>query len=97
MGPTPPGTGVMHEAEIGRAHVLNSSHSQISYAVFCLKKKINPLPDPDLPFLGRPLTKRNDGGVLAGPNPVLALTRAVYRKTNVRPSKRKQILLSPAF
>src|SRR2546430_10366749 len=25
--------------EIGRAHGLNSSHSQISYAVFCLKKK----------------------------------------------------------
>src|SRR5712664_4667123 len=25
--------------EIGRAHVLNSSHDQISYAVFCLKKK----------------------------------------------------------
>src|SRR2546427_7472898 len=25
--------------EIGRAHRLNSSHSQISYAVFCLKKK----------------------------------------------------------
>src|SRR2546430_1338614 len=28
-------------AEIGRAHVLNSSHSQISYAAFCLKKKGN--------------------------------------------------------
>ena len=27
------------EAEIGRAHVLNSSHITISYAVFCLKKK----------------------------------------------------------
>src|SRR3712207_8084547 len=30
--------------EIGRAHVLNSSHANISYAVFCLKKnkqKIN--------------------------------------------------------
>src|SRR5207344_3632755 len=26
-------------AEIGRAHVLNSSHVRISYAVFCLKKK----------------------------------------------------------
>src|SRR3712207_8922085 len=26
-------------AEIGRAHVLNSSHANISYAVFCLKKK----------------------------------------------------------
>src|SRR2546430_9819554 len=24
---------------------LNSSHSQISYAVFCLKKKMNPPPD----------------------------------------------------
>src|SRR3989449_4099225 len=28
-----------HPAEIGRAHVLNSSHGYISYAVFCLKKK----------------------------------------------------------
>src|SRR5688572_32300457 len=27
------------ERKIGRAHVWNSSHSQISYAVFCLKKK----------------------------------------------------------
>src|SRR3712207_8296747 len=25
--------------EIGRAHVWNSSHANISYAVFCLKKK----------------------------------------------------------
>src|SRR5690625_6633097 len=28
--------------EIGRAHVLNSSHVAISYAVFCLKKKNEP-------------------------------------------------------
>src|SRR5690349_23102891 len=27
--------------KIGRAHVLNSSHVEISYAVFCLKKKNN--------------------------------------------------------
>src|SRR2546421_4753175 len=26
--------------QIGRAHVWNSSHDQISYAVFCLKKKM---------------------------------------------------------
>src|SRR3712207_8327762 len=26
-------------SQIGRAHVLNSSHANISYAVFCLKKK----------------------------------------------------------
>src|SRR2546423_3100179 len=31
--------------EIGRAHV-NSSHSQISYAVFCLKKKNPARPHP---------------------------------------------------
>src|SRR3712207_7649306 len=28
-----------HGPQIGRAHVLNSSHANISYAVFCLKKK----------------------------------------------------------
>src|SRR5688572_32530146 len=32
-------TSVLERIEIGRAHVWNSSHSQISYAVFCLKKK----------------------------------------------------------
>src|SRR5256886_7414244 len=31
-------------AEIGSAHVLNSSHSQISYAVFCMKKKKRSIP-----------------------------------------------------
>src|SRR3989475_6339808 len=31
--------GTDYRDEIGRAHVWNSSHSQISYAVFCLKKK----------------------------------------------------------
>src|SRR3712207_7397706 len=30
---------VTFKDEIGRAHVLNSSHANISYAVFCLKKK----------------------------------------------------------
>src|SRR3712207_6855558 len=34
------GRGVAGELlEIGRAHGLNSSHANISYAVFCLKKK----------------------------------------------------------
>src|SRR2546426_1817324 len=31
--------GGARPSEIGRAHVLNSSHLVISYAVFCLKKK----------------------------------------------------------
>src|SRR3712207_8538454 len=29
----------LNRREIGRAHGLNSSHANISYAVFCLKKK----------------------------------------------------------
>src|SRR5438105_10472122 len=31
--------GRTRRRQIGRAHVLNSSHEWISYAVFCLKKK----------------------------------------------------------
>src|SRR2546430_4461983 len=33
---------------------LNSSHSQISYAVFCLKKKKQPSSDRDPPLLSHP-------------------------------------------
>src|SRR3712207_6848256 len=38
--PLPP-VAALGPAQIGRAHVLNSSHANISYAVFCLKKKKN--------------------------------------------------------
>src|SRR2546430_10918185 len=38
-GLIPVAIGIGAGSEIGRAHGLNSSHSQISYAVFCLKKK----------------------------------------------------------
>lgn len=41
---------------------------------------VYPVPDPDLPFLGVHLTKRLDGGVLAGPSAVLALEREGYRR-----------------
>src|SRR5688572_32364282 len=34
-----------HEGEDRKSTRLNSSHSQISYAVFCLKKKKNTTPD----------------------------------------------------
>src|SRR2546422_7794815 len=33
------GSWDLQTGQIGRAHVLNSSHGYISYAVFCLKKK----------------------------------------------------------
>src|SRR3712207_8309406 len=35
----PLSAAVKQQAEIGRATRLNSSHANISYAVFCLKKK----------------------------------------------------------
>ena len=41
---------------------------------------IYPTPDPSLPFLGVHLTKRIDGGVLVGPNAVLATAREGYRR-----------------
>ncbi len=44
---------------------------------------IYPVPDPDLPFLGIHLTKRIGGGVLVGPNAVLALGRESYRWRDV--------------
>jgi L-2-hydroxyglutarate oxidase len=43
---------------------------------------IYPVPDPALPFLGVHLTRGIDGGVHAGPNAVLALSREGYRWTD---------------
>ncbi len=40
---------------------------------------IYPVPDPDFPFLGVHLTRGIDGGIHAGPNAVLALSREGYR------------------
>ncbi len=58
---------------------------------------IYPVPDKALPFLGAHLTKRIDGGVVAGPNAVLALAREGYRKTDVSLSDLKEILSFPGF
>ncbi|AHH93530.1 L-2-hydroxyglutarate oxidase [Kutzneria viridogrisea] len=44
---------------------------------------IYPVPDPALPFLGVHLTRGIDGGVHAGPNAVLALSREGYRWRDV--------------
>jgi L-2-hydroxyglutarate oxidase len=41
---------------------------------------IYPVPDPRFPFLGVHFTRRIDGGVLAGPNAVLAFAREGYRR-----------------
>ena len=44
---------------------------------------IYPVPDPGLPFLGIHLTKHIGGGVLVGPNAVLATAREGYDRTTV--------------
>src|SRR3712207_8964969 len=40
-----------YRTKIGRAHRLNSSHANISYAVFCLKKKKNTTYHNSIPSL----------------------------------------------
>ncbi len=58
---------------------------------------IYPVPDEALPFLGVHLTKRVDGGVVAGPNAVLALKREGYEKTDVDLLDLKELLGFPGF
>jgi (S)-2-hydroxyglutarate dehydrogenase len=44
---------------------------------------IYPVPDPQFPFLGVHFTRLIEGGVEAGPNAVLALSREGYKKTDI--------------
>lgn len=53
---------------------------------------IYPVPDPALPFLGVHLTKTIDGGVLVGPNAVLALAREGYDWGTIRPVELAELL-----
>jgi (S)-2-hydroxyglutarate dehydrogenase len=58
---------------------------------------IYPVPDVQFPFLGVHLTKMVDGGVHAGPNAVLALSREGYRWRTVRPRDVASVLAFPGF
>ena len=48
-----------------------------------IRSMIYPVPDPAFPFLGVHVTKRVDGGVMLGPNAMLAFGRESYRFWNV--------------
>jgi (S)-2-hydroxyglutarate dehydrogenase len=50
---------------------------------YLVKNLIYPVPDPKFPFLGVHFTQLIHGGVEAGPNAVLALSREGYRKGNI--------------
>jgi len=56
---------------------------------------IYPVPDPTLPFLGVHLTRGLDGGVHAGPNAVLALSREGYRWQDFSVADTAEVLAFP--
>jgi len=58
---------------------------------------IYPVPDPQFPFLGVHLTKRVDGGVLAGPNAVLATAREGYGRADVSLRDITETVAYPGF
>lgn len=58
---------------------------------------IYPVPDPRFPFLGVHLTKRIDGGVMAGPNAVLATSREGYGRLDVSLRDLSDTLRNPGF
>jgi (S)-2-hydroxyglutarate dehydrogenase len=62
-----------------------------------VKGLVYPVPDPRYPFLGVHLTRRVDGGVLVGPNAVLALAREGYRWTDLRLGDLTETLAWPGF
>ena len=62
-----------------------------------VKGLVYPVPDPRYPFLGVHLTRRVDGGVLVGPNAVLALAREGYRWADLRLGDLTETLAWPGF
>jgi len=58
---------------------------------------VYPVPDPSFPFLGVHFTRQVDGGVVAGPNAVLAFAREGYRITDVRLRDLADVLAFPGF
>lgn len=58
---------------------------------------VYPVPDPRFPFLGVHLTRRVDGGVLVGPNAVLAGAREGYGWSRVDRVDLRQMLAYPGL
>jgi (S)-2-hydroxyglutarate dehydrogenase len=58
---------------------------------------VYPVPDPRYPFLGVHITPRVDGGVLVGPNAVLALAREGYTWRTASAHDLVEIASTPAF
>jgi L-2-hydroxyglutarate oxidase len=62
-----------------------------------VRNLIYPVPDPRFPFLGVHFTRRIGGEVEAGPNAVLALKRAGYRRSSVSLADTAELMAWPGF
>jgi L-2-hydroxyglutarate oxidase len=62
-----------------------------------VRNLIYPVPNPSLPFLGVHFTRRITGGVEAGPNAVLALSREGYRRSQANLRDLAGVLLFPGL
>ena len=62
-----------------------------------VRNLVYPVPDPAFPFLGVHFTRMVRGGVEAGPNAVLALSREGYRRGQVRLRDAAGALLFPGL
>ncbi len=64
---------------------------------YLVKNIIYPVPDPNFPFLDVHLTRTIEGGVDAGPNAVLALSREGYKKTDFNFRDSIEVLTYPGL
>ncbi|HWB54570.1 MAG TPA: L-2-hydroxyglutarate oxidase, partial [Tepidisphaeraceae bacterium] len=62
-----------------------------------VKNLIYPVPNPQFPFLGVHFTRMTSGGVEAGPNAVLALSRHGYSWSRFSPRDTAETLTYPGF
>ena len=72
-------------------------HRLVTSAQHLVRGLVYPVPDPRYPFLGVHLTRRVDGGVLLGPNAVLATAREGYLRRDVDLDVVRALVTSPGF
>jgi L-2-hydroxyglutarate oxidase len=64
---------------------------------YLVKNLIYPVPDPAFPFLGVHFTRRQKGGIEAGPNAVFAFRKEGYKKTDFKFNEFMGALTWPGF
>jgi len=86
-----------HKPEVEIIPFRGEYYDLIPEKEYLVKSLIYPVPDPRFPFLGVHFTQRIHGGVDAGPNAVLALSREGYRWSDISIRDTAGTLLYPGF